>query len=170
MSNMEEDKKEEQLNNEEEKELEGCKKQAEEYLNNWKRERADFINYKKDEDKRMGEFLKFSTEGIIIELIDVIDGIEVARNNLPESKELADWIQGFDGSLDKLNGFLKKFGVEKIKVEGEKFDPTLHEAIFSGSDEPMPEGVNSEGNLEEVRPGYTMHGKVIRPARVKIIK
>lgn len=176
---MEENKKEEQLNNnEEEKELEGCKKQAEEYLNNWKQERADFINYKKDEAKRMEEFLKFSTEGIILELIDVIDGIEVARNNLPDSKELENWIHGFDGALDKLGSFLNKFGVEKIEVKGGpstrsgqvKFDPNLHEAVFSESGELMPEGVNFEGNLEEVRPGYTMHGKVIRPARVRIIK
>ena len=151
-------------------ELEEAKKQAEEYLNSWKRERADFINYKKDEAKRMEEFLKFSTEGIILELIDVIDGIEVARNNLPESKELENWIQGFDSGWNKLGIFLKKFGVEKIEVRGQKFDPNLHEAVFSESGESVPEGVHLEGNLEEVRPGYKMHGKVIRPARVRIVK
>src|SRR3989338_10489549 len=102
-------------------ELEECKHQCEEYLNNWKRERADFANYKKDEARRMEEFLKFSTEGIITELIDVIDGIEVSRKNLPDSKEFKEWTNGFDSSLDKLNKFLKKFGVEKIEVEGQKF-------------------------------------------------
>ena len=148
----------EQSNNE----LEECKKQGEEYLNNWKRERADFVNYKKDENKRMGEFLKFSTEGIIAELVDVIDGIEVARNNLPDSKELKEWTEGFDSSLDKLEIFLNKFGVEKIKTEGAKFDPVIHEAV---------EIQDKDGeNIEEIRPGYTMHGKVIRPARVKIVK
>src|SRR3989344_2436144 len=134
---------------------------AEEYLNNWKRERADFINYKKDEAKRMDEFLKFSTEGIIMELIDVIDGIGVARNNLPRVEELREWTEGFDGSLDKIDKFLKKFRVEKIKVQEEKFDPLLHEAV---------EVEDKDGEkIEEIRPGYTMHGKVIRPARVKII-
>ena len=77
-------------------ELEESKKQAEEYLNNWKRERADFVNYKKDETKRVEEFLKFSTEGIILDLIDVIDAIEVARKNIPDIKELKDWLEGFD--------------------------------------------------------------------------
>ena len=153
-----EEKETEQLN----KELEECKKQAEEYLNNWKRERADFINYKKDEAKRMEEFLKFSTEGIIMELIDVIDGIEVARNNLPDSKELKEWTGGFDSSLDKLDKFLKKFGIEKINVAGSSFDPLLHEAV---------EVQDKDGDkIEEIRPGYTMHGKVIRPVRVRIIK
>ena len=144
------------------KEQEELKKQAEEYLNNWKRERADFINYKKDEGKRMEEFLKFSTGGIIMELIGVIDEIETARKNLPESEELKKWTDGFDGSLDKLDKFLKKFGVEKIKVKGEKFDPVQHEAV---------EVQDKDGEkMEEIRSGYTMHGKVIRPARVRIIK
>ncbi|OGM99453.1 MAG: nucleotide exchange factor GrpE [Candidatus Yanofskybacteria bacterium RIFCSPHIGHO2_01_FULL_39_8b] len=149
--------------------LEECKKQAEEYLSNWRRERADFINYKKDESRRMEEFLKFSTEGIIMELIDVIDGIGVARNNLPDrqgglpdSKELKEWTDGFDSSLDKIDKFLEKFGVEKIKIKGEKFNPLLHEAV---------EVQDKDGeNIVEIRPGYMMHGKVIRPARVKIIK
>jgi molecular chaperone GrpE len=144
------------------KELEECKKQVEEYLNNWKRERADFINYKKDEAKRMGEFLKFSTEGIIMELVDVIDAIEVVRKNVPDGKELKDWLAGFDSALDKLEAFLKKFGVEKIKTEGVKFDPLVHEAV---------EIRDKDGeNIEEIRPGYMMHEKVIRPVRVRIIK
>ncbi|MDP3792662.1 MAG: nucleotide exchange factor GrpE [bacterium] len=191
---MDEDKKDEKLNND--NGLEECKKQAEEYLNNWKRERADFINYKKDEAKRMEEFLKFSTEGVILEFIDVIDGIEVARNNLPdrqvglpESKELKEWTEGFDSALDKLESFLKKFGVEKVKVNGGpsthstkpqggepvestgsgqvKFDPLLHEAVTI---ETQNGNGNTEEKIEEIRPGYTMHGKVIRPARVKIIQ
>ena len=168
---MEEEKNDN--NNKDAGKLAVCEKEKEEYLNNWKRERADFINYKKDEAKRMEEFLKFSTEGIIIELIDVVDGIEVARNNLPESKELEEWITGFDGSLDKLDKFLNKFGVEKINVKGEKFDPLLHEAVAVSS-EALSEGrevQDKDGErIEEIRPGYTMHGKVIRPARVKIIK
>jgi molecular chaperone GrpE len=144
------------------KELEEAKKQSEEYLNNWKRERADFVNYKKDEAKRMGEFLKFSTEGIITELVDVVDAIEVTRKNAPDAKELKDWLDGFDSSLDKLENFLKKFGVEKIDTDGAKFDPVIHEAV---------EIQDKDGDkIKEVRPGYTMHGKVIRPARVKIIK
>jgi|SRR3989338_6218141 len=151
-------------------ELEKCKQQCEEYLNNWKRERADFLNYKKDETRRIEEFLKFGTEGLIAELIDVIDGVEVARKNLPERKELKDWTEGFDSSMDKLHKFLGKFGVERIKVDGDpstgsgqvKFDPLLHEAV---------EVQDEEGeNIVEIRPGYTMHGKVIRPARVRIIK
>jgi len=150
------------------KELEEYKKQAEEYLNNWKRERADFVNYKKDEAKRMEEFIKFASEGIIIELIDVIDAIEVARKQLPEFKELEAWKMGFDSSLGKLNKFLEKFGVKKVEIKDGKFDPNFHEIVFSESKESMPEGFSTD-YMEEVRPGYTMHGKLIRPARVKMV-
>ena len=157
---MDEDKKEQQNND-----LEECKKLAQEYLDNWKRERADFVNYKKDETKRMGEFLKFSTEGIIMELIDVVDEIEVARKNIPEIKELKEWLDGFDSTLDKLYKFLEKLGVEKIKVKGAKFDPLFHDVVIAGE---VVNGINPE-YVEEIRPGYTMHGKVIRPARVKLV-
>ena len=54
---------------------------------------------------------------------------------------------------------MKKYGVEKIVI-GDKFDPMLHEVV---------EGAEGD-KIEEVRAGYTMHGRVIRPTRVKIIK
>src|SRR3989344_6403753 len=145
--------------------LEKCKQRCEEYLNNWKRERADFLNYKKDEAKRMEEFLKFGTEGLIIELLDAVDGIEVARSKFPAREELKDWLGGFDSSLDKLDKFLKKFGIEKIKVKGETFDPLLHEAVAVSSEasgEGREVGGQDGERIEEIRPGYTMHGKVIR--------
>ncbi len=134
-------------------ELEACKKQAEEYLNNWKRERADFINYKKDEVKRIGEFIKFGNESLMLELLDIMDDFYLAAKQLRDN--------GLDQVVKKFENLLGKYEVEKIKIDGEKFDPLKHEAVES-----------EEGGekLEEVRAGYTMHGRVIRPARVKIIK
>lgn len=132
-------------------ELEKCKNQAEEYLNNWKRERADLINYKKDETKRMEEFLKFSNEGFVLEILDVLDNLEMASRDINNS--------GLDQVLNKFHGLLKRYDVEKIKAEGD-FDPLLHEAV---------EGTEGN-NIQEIWAGYTMHGKVIRPTRVKIVK
>ncbi len=136
---------------------------SEEYLNNWKRERADFINYKKDEAKRVKEFVKYANEDLIMELIDILDNLELALKHAP-----SEIIKKLSKDFEEL---LKKYGVEKIKTEGESFDPALHEAVAVPS-EVLGEGQEApEGNkLEEVRPGYTMHGKVVRPARVKLIK
>lgn len=134
-------------------ELETARKQAEEYLNGWKRAQADFINFKKDETKRLTEFLKYGNEALVLEIVDVLDDLDNAAKEIKNP--------GLDQVMKKFLDLLKKYGVERIKVAGEKFDPLVHEAV---STEPNGD------KIEEVRAGYTMQDKVIRPARVKIIK
>ncbi len=126
---------------------------AEEYLNNWKRERADFINYKKDEAKRVEEFVKYANEDIILEVIELVDDIEIAAREVPGI--------GLEHVVKKFAELFKKYNVERIEVAGKQFDPALHEAV-----ETEQEGTK----LQEVRAGYLMRDKVIRPARIKIIK
>ena len=88
-------------------ESDACKKQAEEYLNNWKRERADFVNYKKDEGKRMEEFVKFANESLILELLDVVDDLYLAAKQTKDT--------GLNQVIKKFEYLLKKYGVEKIE-------------------------------------------------------
>lgn len=125
---------------------------TEEYLNNWKRERADFINYKKDEARRLEEFVKYANEDLILEIIELIDDMELV------AKEVIG--VGLEHVVKKFSELFKKYGVERISIDGQ-FDPALHEAV-----ETEKEGTK----MVEVRAGYTMHDKVIRPARVKIVK
>ncbi|MEX2090781.1 MAG: nucleotide exchange factor GrpE [Candidatus Paceibacterota bacterium] len=136
---------------------------AEEYLNNWKRERADFLNYKKDEFKRLSEFAKFANEGVLMEVIELMDDLETA------SKKIDD--PGLAQIIKKLEEFLKKYDIEKIAAKKD-FDPALHEAVSTEARPRQAEGEAGEGGdkIEEVRAGYKMHDKIIRPARVKIIK
>lgn len=142
-----------------------CCKQAEEYLNGWKRERADFENYKKDETKRLEEFAKFANEGLILELISLADEADIALKLMPEDVKTnhPDWVKGVEEIRRKFNEFLEANGVSRIKTVGEEFNPSLHEAV---------ETISTDGRsgmiVEEVKAGYTLHGKVIRPARVKI--
>ena len=109
----------------------------EEYLNNWKRAQADLINYKKDEMKRMEELIKFGNEALVLEIIEIVAGLEMVTK--------------------QFETILKKYSVERIAVAGQKFDPEVHEAMGE---------IVDDRPLAEVRPGYTMHGRVIRPARV----
>jgi len=132
---------------------------AEEYLNNWKKERADFLNYKKDEARRMEEFARFANEDLLIEIIEVVDDLIIARKNIPLGN--TEWLKGFDNTMKKFDSLLKKYGLERIDVKDSKFDPTLHEAVE------MEEGGEV---MEEVKPGYMIHKKVMRPAKVKIVK
>ena len=141
---------------------------AQEYLDNWKRERADFLNYKKDEMKRLSEFAKFADEGVVLEVIELMDDLETA------SKEIGN--PGLNQIVKKFEEFLKKHNVERIDTKN-TFDPLLHEAVSTTEFlDPLKQGQETtpreEGGdkIEEMRAGYTMHGKVIRPARVKIIK
>ena len=107
---------------------------------------------KKDEVKRLSEFAKFAEEGIVLEIVELMHDLETA------SKEIRN--PGLDQVVKKFEEFLKKRNVERIDTGG-AFDPLLHEAMIT------EEG---GGKMEEVRAGYKMHNKVIRPARVKIVK
>lgn len=147
-------------------ELDTCKKQAEEYLNNWKRERADFVNYKKDETKRAEEFIKFANEGLVLELLDIIEESMVARAQMPKEiqEKHPEWVDGIDKIREKGFEFLRRNDVERIKTVGEKFDPLLHESV----EEVTSDGAEAGKVVEEVKPGFTLYGRVIKPAQVKI--
>lgn len=142
-------------------EFEKCQQERDEYLNNWKRERADFLNYKKDETKRLEDFVKFANEAVILEVIEVLDDLERA------AKEVKN--EGLGQVLNKFQELLNKYGIERIKTEG-KFDPLLHEAVTTETLSEEEKTEKEEEKLEEIRAGYMIHGKVIRSARVKIIK
>ena len=145
-------------------ELEKITSKAQEYLNNWKRERADFINYKKNEEQRLGEIIKYSSEGMVLEMVNVMDNFMNVTRHLPDNvrEKNKDWVEGLEKAMAEFEKLLKGYGVSKIEVKDAKFDPMLHEAV---------EMTDKDGQrLEEVRAGYKLHEKVIRPARVKIIK
>lgn len=145
------------------KKLEECEKQREEYLNGWKRAKADFINYQKDEAKRLDEAIKFSNEFLIRELLSVLDSFDLSFSMLPEADERLK--RGMEIIYAQLENILKKHGLEPIQSLGEKFDPGLHEAL---------EAVESEKEsgtvTEELARGWKLHGRVIRPSKVKVAK
>lgn len=147
---MEDETKKEEKNMEET--LPQDQDKAEEYLNNWKRERADFLNYKKAESRRIEEFVRFANEDLVLEMVELVDDLEIVAKEVPGV--------GLEPVVKKFSELFKKYGVERIGVEGQ-FNPALHEAV-----ETEPGGTK----MVEVRAGYIMHDKVIRPARIKLIK
>lgn len=152
------------MENEEKNELRALQLKCEEYLNGWKRERADFLNYKKEEMERIGNLVKYANEEIILKLLPILDNICLAEKHLPENKEFTD---GFLQIKKQLSDFLAKEGIEPIEVLGKQFDPNLMESV--GEAEIATSDVAISGTVaEEVQRGYTLHGKLIRPAKVKI--
>ncbi len=131
--------------------------ERDEYLAGWQRAKADFINARKDEEKRREEFLKFSNQLIIADILSVLDSFDLALSHY-ENKGLY-LIQA------QLNDILKKYGLSVIKSAGEKFNPEFHEAIAE-----IESDRESGVIIEEAQKGYMLHEKVLRPARVKIAK
>jgi molecular chaperone GrpE len=156
------------INNEQLNKLEELEKQCAEYLDGWKRAKADLINYQKDEQKRFQEFAKYALENVVRDLIAVLDSFNLAIASMESSGKEMD--KGVYMIKAQLEDALKKYGLEKIKVSpGDEFNPSLHESL--GEMDPPTGGEHPSGAvLVEVEAGYTLNGKVVRPARVKLAK
>jgi molecular chaperone GrpE len=141
----------------ENKELEELKTKCDEYLNGWKRERADFLNYKKEEMERIQQLVKYANEEIILKLLPVLDNLCLAAQHISDP--------GINQIKKQLEDFLRKEGIEEIETLGKTFDPNVMDAVDEVESEEKSDTV-----VEEVQKGYTMHGKIIRPAKVKISK
>ncbi len=149
-----------------ESEIEECKKEREEYLNGWKRAKADFVNYKNEELERIARIVEYREDEIISEIIMIADSFSVAAKGIPKEQiEENDTIKGLFRIKDNLDGLIKKMGLEEISSLGLQFDPNFHEAV---------ELVEVEGEngtiIEELSKGYKRNGRVIRPAKVRVIK
>jgi len=141
-------------------------KKEQEYLENWKRERAAFLNYKKEEAERVGEFVKFANQELILKILPILDNIYIAEKKLPGELKENLWVQGFLKIKTQILDFLENQEVKEMKCLGEKFDPNFQEAVEKVEAEGKEEGII----IEEIKKGYLLRGKVIRPAKVKIAK
>ncbi len=159
---------EEQNNKEQENmltELEECKKLCDEYLAGWQRCKADFLNYKKEEMQRTGELIDFAKAQWVLDILPIIDNWERAFEHMPNDLKESEWAKGAKQIESQLKDFLKAQRVEEIKAEGEKFNPEFHEAVEQA------EGEAESGTIVEVlEKGYTINGRLLRPAKVRVSK
>ena len=147
------------------KELDNCLIEKEELLKNWQRERADFINYKKEEAKRLSEMTDYSKIYFFMDMINILDHFEMAEKTLNQESKGKPEITGLLNIKKQIESMLKNKGLEKIECMGKIFDPQVAEAI----EEIESDGI-SQTIIEEIQPGYKFKNKIIRPAKVKIIK
>jgi molecular chaperone GrpE len=148
-----------------EERLECEKKRSDEYLTRLKYLQADFENLKKRYDREAEQIKNYGNECLIVKLLDVVDELELAVMNgeistLPESL-----LEGVEMTLKKLRKVLEQEGVTPIESpEGKVFDPTRHNAVVTVE----RDDVAACTVLEEIRKGYMMKGKVLRPSIVKV--
>ena len=139
------------------KKLKACQKEKEEYLAGWQRAKADLINYKKEQEEKSSDLYKFANQGLITEILMVLDSFELAIKHT-KGKDKEEIAQIYN----QLKNILKNQGLEEIKAVGEKFNPEFHESVGETKGKKQGEVV------KEVQKGYKLNGKVIRPSKVKI--
>lgn len=139
--------------------------EIEEYKNRLARCLADLDNYKKRAQIEKEQLLNFGNENLIAEMLPAFDTLEKAIMTIEKENPEAASTKGLALAIKLLEDGLKKFGVEKIEAANKPFDPNFHEAIMQKESE-------GEANivLEEVQKGYTLNGKLIRPAMVIVSK
>jgi molecular chaperone GrpE len=156
------------------KKLAECEKLRDEYLASWRRERADFLNYKKNELARVSELVRYDDVGMILKILPIIDNFELIEKKLPDDLKNNESVKGILQIKSQVQDFLKSQGVEEIKSVGSKFDPYFHEIVggvsFSEFLAKNGERVTPGSIIEETRKGYMVDGRVLRPAKVKIVK
>lgn len=147
---------------EQEDETENLKKQVNELNDRFLRKAAEFENFRKRMEREKQQFLSLANAALVGDLLPVLDNFERALTHNSEDSEK--YRQGVEMIFKQLKDVLAGHGIEKIKAAGEHFNPELHEAMMS-----EPSAEHEEGEVIEVlQNGYTLRGRVLRPARVKV--
>ena len=136
-------------------EVEKLKEQISDIENQFKRAVADYRNLEKRFDEEKHEYVKFANREMLLRLIPAFDTLFLAE------KYVAD--EGIKLTIRHLQDSLNEVGVDRLRTEGEMFDATRMEAVSTDTGE-------ENKVLEELKPGYTLYGKLIRPAQVKVGK
>ena len=137
----------------------------EEIKNSLLRLNADLDNAYKRTISEVEKAHKYGTERLLTELLPVIDNLESALSNLSENSTKEDK-EGIELTLKSFESTLDKFGMVPIYPVNEEFNPEKHEAVSMEKDESKKDGL--VGNI--FQRGWELHSRVIRPARVTVIK
>lgn len=154
------------------KKCEESERQCEEFKAGWQRALADYKNLQREIEQRRGEWVKMSEVEILNDFIPIYENFKQAfaqdftNGQSPTNSANENWKKGIECIKKQFAEVLKQHGIEEIKTVGEKFDPTFHDA----SGEETVEGKEAGEIIKEIAGGYKMGEKVIRAARVIVVK
>lgn len=142
--------------------LKQCLMEKDDYLLGWQRCKADAINNKQQEELKRRDIVQFAVEDLIQSLLPLLDTFHHA---LGGKKSSDPYVQGFGHIQTQFLSILGRYGLTIIADTGLVFDVTRHEPV-----ETIPVSKQEDDNkiLETVENGYVLHGKVIKPAKVKV--
>ena len=143
--------------------LRAAQREAQQYLDHLRRLQAEFDNYRKRVVKEQTELAERGAMPVARRLLEVIDDFELALMSANDQPEFDRFLKGFELVYAKLLDALKAEGLERMQAEGTPFDPELHEALMQTG-----EGEGDPIVADVLRPGYTLKGRVLRPAGVRV--
>ena len=150
---------------EEGSELERAQREAAEYLDHLRRLQAEFDNFRKRTLKQQSHAVELAAQPVVARLLEVLDDFDLALMSAEQQPDFEKFRKGVELVYAKLRDALRAEGLERMEAEGKPFDPEQHEALMQTGE--------GEGDLvvgDVLRPGYTLKGRVIRPAGVRVHK
>jgi len=140
--------------------------EKEHFYDKYLRAHAEFENALKRLQKEREAFVKYANEGLIVDFLPIVDSLEMAERHIKEARDFDAVRQGVDMIHGQIQRFLRELGVERVKSVGEKFDPNVHDVIEAATED----GGEDDTVVEELKPGYKLNGKLLRPASVKVVR
>ncbi len=143
--------------------VEAARAEADQYREHLQRLQAEFDNYRKRVLREQTTAVEQAAQPVFRRLLEVLDDFDLALMHAQDRPDFDRFLHGVELVYAKLLDTLRAEGLERMEAQGKPFDPETHEALMQtgeGEGDPMVADV--------LRPGYTLKGRVLRPAGVRV--
>lgn len=145
-------------------ELAELQRERDDYKDRWLRKGAEFDNYRKRIDRERREATERAAEAVLGDLLPVLDDLERALAAETGEASAESYRRGVELIHKQILDLITRRGAKPIETVGQQFDPNLHQAVASESVPGVPDGEI----VEELRRGYLLGDRLLRPAMVKV--
>lgn len=147
-----------------EQEIETLRQTVEETQNSYLRVLADFDNFRKRQREETARLTSCAREELIAKLLPIVDNFDRTLQAAEAEHSYESLVEGVTLTLKQVREMLEREGLEEIEAVGQEFNPEFHEALMRVETDEHPENII----IDELEKGYTLNGKVVRPARVRV--
>lgn len=138
-------------------------REAAEWKDKYLRGMAEFENFRRRSNQEKADWIKLATQKLALDVCDVLDNFERALAQVDDAKRDDTFVKGIMMIEQQLRNVLEKEGVRRIEALGTEFDPAWHDALAH-----IPSEYEENIVAAVIQNGYTMHDKILRPARVAV--
>jgi molecular chaperone GrpE len=146
----------------EQQEFETLKRDRDDLFDRLLRKQAEFENFRKRVEREKSDFMQFASADLMKELLNAVDSFDLAIRNAASDGQGT--LRGFELIYKQLQDTLARFGLKPLEAKGKPFDPNFHQAVSTKPTNDVAENTV----VEEMRKGYTLNGRLLRPAMVAV--